>query len=151
MARLTRSEEQYVDDVAEINGFARLYTECAVVALWRCVELFRKRAIAQACGAAEAKAAFRHRDFCQMLEQLRISESKLRCARSVNELRCLNNAVKHEGRIAGELATLSRWKGRSGKELADLRPHYIRLRPLTEHYIRDLAERATKWWESKPA
>ena len=65
-------DDRFVDDFAEIDAFTSLYTESAIVALWRCVELFRKRAIAQALGPAQAKSVYRHRDFCQMLPRLRI-------------------------------------------------------------------------------
>jgi hypothetical protein len=144
-------DDQFVDDFAEIDAFTSLYTGSAIVALWRCVELFRRRAIAQALGTTEAKSVYRHRDFSQMLARLRISDSKIRCARSVDELRCINNAVKHEGRVGKELAGFPRWKKRHGEELDDLRSHYARLRPLTKRYIEDLTTKATRWWEHKPA
>lgn len=151
LERLTHSDEQFVDDVAEIDAFARLYAECAVVALWRCVELFRKRVTAQVIGAPKAGEEFRRKDFCGLLKQLGIPESKLRCEKSVNELRCLNNAIKHDGYVGGKLAALHRWKQRSGQKIGDLRPHYVRFRPLVERYMDDLTKRATEWWESKPA
>ena len=86
-----------------------------------------------------------------MLGQLKISEAGLRCAKSLNELRLLNNAVKHDGHIEERLAELPRWKRRAGEEIGDLRSHYHRLRPLAERYIDDLTGKATKWWKSKPA
>ncbi len=144
-------DDQFVDDFAEIDAFTSLYTESAIVALWRCVELFRKRTIAQALGPAQAKSVYRHRDFSNALARLRISEPKVRCARSVDELRCINNAVKHEGRVGRELAACPRWKKRQGEELGNLRLHYARLRSLTERYIEDLMTKATRWWERKPA
>lgn len=150
LKRLTRSaEDQFVDDMAEIDAFAELYAECAIVALWRCVELFRKRVIANAAGAAKAGAAFQHKRFCRMLEQLGIFESTLDCAEDVNELRCLNNAAKHDGYVGGELATLAPWKQQEGKKIGDLRPHYARLRPLAERYIADLTMRANEWWKKE--
>jgi hypothetical protein len=148
--RLTQSvEEQFVDDVAEIDAFAKLYAECAIIALWRCVELYRKRVIAQALGRAEADRVYINEVFCKKLAQLGITESTLRCAKSVNEIRLLNNAVKHKGYVEGELAALPRWKLKSGQRIGDLRPHYVRLRPLADRYIDDLTKMATEWWKRK--
>lgn len=145
------SEDRFVDDTTEVDAFMYLYAEAAIVILWRCVEIFRKRTIANAIGAPRAQVAYRHRKFCEALSRLGISESTLRCAESVDELRCINNAVKHEGRVGSELAKHSLWKKRQGDELGDLRPHYRRLRPLAERYIDDLVTEATRWWEHQPA
>ncbi len=152
LKRLTPSDEdRYFDDAAEIDAFARLYSGCAVVALWRCVELCRKRVIANAAGAAEGQKAYRDQDFCKTLKkQLGITESQLRCSKSVKELRCLNNAVKHGNHVDGELAALPGWKRRRGQLTGDLRSHYVRLRPMAERYIDDLTQRATKWLEALP-
>lgn len=148
LERLTPSvADQFSEDVAEIDAFARLYAECSVLALWRCVELFRKRVIALAIGAVPADGVFRHKEFCRMLKQLGIGESALRCAKSVKELRCLNNALKHEGKVGGDLAALPRWKRRNGQRIGNPRAHYVRLRPLAQRYVDDLTKRATSWWE----
>jgi len=144
-------DDRFVDDFAEIDGFKSLYTESAIVVLWRCVELFRKRTITNALGLNQARSVFRHREFCQALARLEISEAKLRCARSVDELRCINNAVKHEGRVGTELAAHSRWMPRQDEKIGNLRPHYARLRPLTERYIDDLVAKVTQWWKRKAA
>ncbi len=150
LERLTQSDEQFVDDVAEIDAFAQLYAECAVVALWRCVELFRKRLTAKVIGPPEAGKIFQRKDFCLALNKLGILESNLHCSKSVNELRCINNAVKHDGYVGEMLAALHRWKQRSGEEIGDLRPHYVRLRPLTERYMNDLTKRATRVSVARP-
>lgn len=138
------TDDCFVDDVAEIEGFTSLCNESAIVMLWRCIELSRRRLIANALGARMARGVFRHANFCQALSMVRISEAKLRCARSVEELRCLNNAVKHEGLVGAELATHARWKGRLGQELGNLRPHFDRLRPLAERYINNLVKKAAR-------
>ena len=144
-------DDQHVDDVAEIDAFTSLYAEAAIVMLWRSVEMFRKRTIANALGPSQAQSTFQHRKFREALARLAISEATLRCGESVDELRCINNAVKHEGRVGTELTRHPLWKKRHGEELGDLRPHYRRLRPLAERYIEDLIAKATQWWERKPA
>jgi hypothetical protein len=145
LERLTQSDEQFVDDVAEIDAFARLYAECAVVALWRCVELFHKRISTNVNGALAAGEKFNYKKhFLTSLKKLGIPESDLHYKKSVNEIRILNDAIKHDGYVGKELAKLDGWKRRSGKEFGDLRPHYVRLRPLAERYMDDLAKKATR-------
>lgn len=112
--------------------------------LWRCVEIFRKRTIANVLGASHAQDTYKHHEFRRALSRLGISEAALRCADSVDELRCINNAVKHEGCVGTKLAEHSLWKKRQGEELGDLRAHYLRLRPLAERYIEDLVAKATQ-------
>ena len=74
MERMNLHEDQFVDEVAEIEGFTRLYAECAIVALWRCVELFLSRAILQVAKPAEAKYSYKHKEFCKCwkIENFRI-------------------------------------------------------------------------------
>lgn len=142
-----RHHDQFVDDFAEIDAFAHLYGECAIVALWRCVELFRKRALTQALGASVANKAFKNQCFIKELRMVDIIETKVQCHKSVNELRCLNNAIKHEKRVGGELAELPKWKKREGQDLKDLLLHCKRLRPMAEKYINDLTSQLNSWWK----
>ena len=72
---------------------------------------------------------------------MKIKGTKIRCVQSVNELRSLNNAIKHERRVNGELAKFPRWKNKKGDELGDLESHYLRLRPFAKRYLEDLTER----------
>ena len=70
---------------------------------------------------------------------MRIKEGKIHCAKDVDELRCLNNAIKHERRVNSALAKFPGWK--KGTELGDLESHYYRLQPLAKRYLEDLAKR----------
>jgi len=130
-------DDWLTDDFAQIDDFATLSSEFAIVGLWRCVELYRKRAVSID-------------NSTRKLSNLQITEENIRCARSVNELRCLNNALKHEQRIGGDLVKLKfqRWRGKDGENLGNLKPHYGRLRPLVERYLEDLTDRLNRWWKS---
>ena len=79
--------------------------------------------------------------FKNVLSELKIDACEIRRAKSVDELRRLNNAIKHERRVNGALAKFSRWKGKEGKELGDLERHYARLQPRAKQYLEDLAKR----------
>ena len=137
-------DDRWVDDVAQLKEFAWLYAEFAIIGLWRCIELYRKSAMRFALSRGAARRAYEHEKFKKDLLRLKIKETKIRCAQSVNELRCLNNAIKHERRVKGKLADFPRWKNKKGDELGDLESHYLRLRPFAERYLEDLTERLKK-------
>lgn len=134
-------DDWLVDDVVQLKEFAWLYSEFAIIGLWRCIELYRKSAMKVALGKDASERAYKHRPFQKDLLRLKIEETKIRCAKSVNELRCLNNAIKHERRVNGELAEFHRWKNRKGNKLGDLESHYVRLRPFAKQYLEDLTDR----------
>ena len=146
-------DDLYVDNFEQLKEFAWLSSEFAISGLWRCVELYRKDAIRHALGDDEAiqrflgrknpkrPLFFDHSFFKNVLSELKIDACKIRCAKSVDELRRLNNAIKHERRVSNDLAELPRWKAKKGQELGDLERHYHRLRPLAKQYLEDLAKR----------
>jgi len=140
-----------VDDFAQLDDFSDLTTEFAILGLWRCVELYRTRSICNALGKNAAKGVFKNKQFKEQLAQLGIQEENIRCAQSIDELRCLNNAIKHEKRVGKELCRFASWKNMQGKDLPDLGPHYRRLQPLARGYIEDLTHRLSQWWEKKSA
>lgn len=135
------SDDWLVDDFAQLDDFVSFSAEFAIIGLWRCIELYRKRAMRAALGDAAASLSFRHKAFQNDLSQLGIEEKNIQCARSANELRCLNNSIKHALRVDNELAGFPRWRRKKGSELGNLESHYRRLRPLAERYLTDLANR----------
>ncbi|MHB1757867.1 MAG: hypothetical protein ACYCT9_10225 [Leptospirillum sp.] len=96
-----------VDDFQELNDFDTLSSEFGIVGLWRCVELFNKDAICIALGPDEAESVFNHKKFKKKLLKLQITEEDVKCSQSADELRCLNNSVKHSQLVSKELARLS--------------------------------------------
>ncbi len=144
-------EDWFVDDYYRINEFYDLSLEFAIVGLWRCVELFRKRAIVNAIDSEHTKSTYKHKQFVNQLSTLNITENKLRCARSVDELRCLNNAIKHTQRVSKELESFKRWQGKHNDDLVNLEQHYRRLRTLAERYLKDLTNRLNRYWKKKHA
>lgn len=127
------------DDVTQLKEFSWLYAEFAIIGLWRCIELYE----------AEAKGHIRRHKQSAMRAALNIikdENKKIRCALSVNELRCLNNAIKHRRRVQGELTKLKlpRWKNKEGDKLGDLECHYLRLLPFAKKYLEDLTKRLNK-------
>jgi len=142
------SDDWLVDDFTQFNDFAVLSAEFALIGLWRCIELYRERTILSAFGPDAAAQAYKHREFKKKLASLNIVEERLRCSRSVDELRCLNNSIKHSQRVNNELADFRRWKNRQGKRLGELETHYYRLRPCAEQYLLNLENRLSKMAKS---
>ena len=123
------------DDGEQLKEFAWLYSEFAIIGLWRCVELYE----------AEAKRHIRRHEQSTIRAALdniiKDEQKKIHCAESVKELHLLNNAIKHERRVGKDLAKISTWKNKKGDELGDLESHYYRLRPFAKQYLEDLTER----------
>lgn len=138
-----------VDEIAKLDEFATLTAGFTIVGLWRCVELYRKRAITIMLGRNAATNVYRHKELEQKLLDLDIKEKMVRCARSVDELRCINNAIKHERCVTNELCNFRLWKGKLGDKLGELVSHYTRLRPLVERYIEDLTNRLNYQWKKR--
>ena len=129
------------EDREQLREFAWLYSEFAIFGIWRCVELYRKSAMRRALGKDAAKRAYINKEFQKDLLRLNIEEEKIICAPSMNELRCLNNAIKHERQVDDELAKFPLWQNKEDDELGDLESHYYRLRPFAKQYLEDLTER----------
>ncbi len=134
-------DDWLIDDFVQLGNFARLAAEFAIVGLWRCVELYRQRALLLELGEDAARQAFSNKQFEAHLISLGIKETRISCWKSVNELRCLNNCIKHSGRVDSELATISRWKKKKGRKLENLEAHFQRLRPLVPRYLQDVSRR----------
>jgi hypothetical protein len=127
-----------VDDFRALEDFASLSAEFSIVGLWRCIELFRKRAIWNCLGKEAAAGVFRHKKFQSELSKLRIKEKRISCSATVDELRCLNNSIKHDQRVGSELAAFRYWKNREGRPLGNLAVRYPRFRTAAERYLNDL-------------
>ena len=146
-------DDFWVDDVAQLEEFAWLSSEFAIIGLWRCVELYRKDAIKHALGDDNAIRCFlrrkkskrpfpfNHKNFVDILAKLDIEESKICYAAYMDELRRLNNAIKHARRVNDSLAEIPGWEGKKGDRLGDLERHYSRLQPYAKKYLEDLAKR----------
>ena len=138
------SSNRYVDNIEAIRSVSQLNSELSIVALWRCVELCRKRLIQGSLGNEAAREAWTHRKALEKLKDLGIPERTIHDWKTVDELRCLNNVIKHAGYIEGPLLKHGAWTPRAGEILEGLEIEYPRLRLAAENYIKDLALQASK-------
>ena len=133
--------EFYADEAAVASDTRDLADELAVVGLYRVVEHNTAKLIDQRLGAgtAQARAIYKWNKLRRLLKrQLNVDHKKLPCHDAVNELRCVNNAVKHAGRVTKDLAAFGGWT--RGDPLGALGPVYDRLVPHVIEYLEALAD-----------
>lgn len=147
-------DDWLVDDFAQLDDFASLSAEFAIIGLWRCIELYRaraKRAIRVASRRQDSANPTKNRKLQKEFANWESMENRIHCARSVDELRCLNNAIKHQQRVSDELAGFRCCRSKKGRELQNLEPHYKRLWPLAERYLNELTDRLGRRWKNSHA
>ena len=138
-------DDRYVDDFEVIRSVSQLNSDLSIVALWRCIEFCRKRVIQSTLGDDAAREAATHTKAIVKLKEIGISERGVVRWEDVEELRCLNNAIKHGGYVKGPLAKFKAWSGRFGEQISDTNAEYPRLRSSTKEYIKDLTMQASRW------
>ena len=143
-------DDRYADDFADLKSVTRLNSELALIALWRCVELCRKRVIQGTLGNEVAREAWTHAKAVKALKEIGIAGSKLQSWKTVDELRCLNNAIKHSGYVEGPLAKHNAWSAKRGELIDGLDGEYPRFRQAADEYIKDLLLKASQWLMASP-
>jgi hypothetical protein len=133
-------QEFLADELSKLDSVSRLGDQLAIVALYRVVEINTGRMLGHAFGPQFAKKASRI-DAQRVLlkDKLGINIESVPHYRAIDELRLLNNSIKHAGRVTKSLADqFGRWK--EGQELTGLDEAYGRLRHKVPAYIFRLAE-----------
>jgi hypothetical protein len=135
-------QEFLADDLHELDAISDLADQLAIVALYRVVEINTGRILAHQFGPAARRNASpieRLRRF--LTQQQGIDIMRIPHYRAVNELRLLNNAIKHAAHVTAQLANeYPRWN--EGQDLAGLGTAYERLKGRVPSYVFRLAERA---------
>lgn len=131
------------DELREIDMVSHLADELSIVALYRVVEISSAQILTYDLGlTGKAKKKASRIDG---VKDLLLKNKGLRLEtvphyRAINELRLLNNAIKHSGVVTEDLSKASpRWK--QDNQLRGLDKTYKRLRPSVPNYILRLAER----------
>ena len=133
-------QEFLADDLYELDAISDLADQLAIVALYRVVESNTSRILAHKFGTAASRKASYIRALRDFLKQQGINVELIPHYRATNELRLLNNAIKHAGQVTDELAKeYPRW--RQGEKLAGLGATYERLKGHVPSYIFRFAER----------
>ena len=146
---LESDERQYMlsslgDDffIAEIT--TELAGEMMVVALYKTVEI----SIKQMAKASELFTVDQLRSFYKISDLKKQFKKKicdiktLKNYKAYDELRCINNAIKHSGVVDKDLAAYPGFK--KGEKLADLHKHYNRLRDNVDGFVIALQDEILK-------
>jgi hypothetical protein len=94
----------YEDAIAVLESVTRLASTLSIVALFGEVERRYKAMCGVAIPGVDAQQLFRWDDFKKVLRKAGIRLSEVADYKTVNELRCLNNAIKHSGKVDKKLA-----------------------------------------------
>lgn len=128
----------HLDGLA-ISSFAAkvLGDELSIVALYKKVEAHTGRVVNRMVPAAASKTlSF----YPQLRDALPFDIKSIDRFMDFNELRLVNNSIKHGGKVLPELAKdFPHWK--EGAEMDDLDKAFQRLLPGVKCYVADLAER----------
>jgi hypothetical protein len=133
-------QELLADDLQELDVISDLADQLAIVGLYRVVEISTGRIVAHKFGVVARRKASSIGALHAFLTQHGINIGTIPHYRAINELRLLNNAIKHAGHVTAELANeYPRWK--EGQDLTGLGIAYNRLKGRVPSYIFRFAER----------
>jgi hypothetical protein len=120
----------------------KLSHRLAIVALYIKMELRIKAICRLAFPELDVTPLYRIHYLKNKLKHRRVKIKDLPSYVSFDELRCINNAIKHGGVVGDELAKYSGWS--LGEELKELYASYIRLAPGCASFISELIDAIKK-------
>jgi len=133
------AQEFLADDLYELDLVSGLTDQLSIVALYRVVELYISKILVRRFGVSAVRKAYRIDTLEAFLKSKGVDLKAISHFKSIDELRLLNNAVKHSGVVSAELAKhYPRWK--KGNKLEHLDKAYERLHPKVSKYILRFAE-----------
>jgi len=124
------------DERVFLGELQELSAELAIVALYKKIEISTKQAVVLALPNIAPDKLFQIKELKKALKAEGINISSLPNFRAMDELRCINNSVKHSGVVSSELSAYPGWK--MGQRLSNLESAYRRLAPLATSYVSEL-------------
>jgi hypothetical protein len=128
----------YEEEIVYGKQLTRLSDELAVIALYRKLEIDTKKALKIVFPQESPKTFSYWRDLKRFLVTQGIDITLLPEYSVVNELRLINNCLKHSGVVDKELGAIDGWN--QGKDLEGLGEHLYRLAEGTEQYMSALID-----------
>ncbi|WP_158108707.1 hypothetical protein ACS18Q_17340 [Vibrio sp. Vf1514] len=123
------------DDAIYMFSVVDLASELCILALYKKLELKHKELVRFFNLTDSARKASNWDVLVKLLPQ---EVKNLPEFDAVNELRLINNAIKHEGVISQQLAENYPEHGQCGEELTDLTASFERLEPVVCRYVNEL-------------
>jgi hypothetical protein len=122
--------------IAEVT--TELAGEMMVVALYKTIEIAIKK-MTSACELftkTQLASFYRITELKKQLKMKVVDIETLAHYKAYDELRCINNAIKHSGVVGADLAAYPGFK--KGERLSDLHTHYYRLRSDVDRFLLSL-------------
>lgn len=118
------------DDLFLADLTTELAEEMIIIALFKTLEIsIKKMAIgSELFTEDEVKSFYNFASLKKLIKRDICDITNLSNYNAYNELRCINNCVKHSGLVSSELATFSCWSGKEGDKIENLYSHYCRLK-----------------------
>ncbi len=132
------------DDIFIAEITTNLAGEMMIVALYKTIEI----AIKKMAASSDLFTPVQIASFYKMSELRKQFKNKvcdlktIQMFKQFDELRCINNSIKHSGIVSKELAAYPGWK--EGQSLTNLHTHYYRLRNDVDKFVEALQEEIIK-------
>jgi hypothetical protein len=126
------------DEVYFLEEVEKLSNELAIIALYKKMEITTKRAVSIAFPKVPTHSLFKVNHLKKSLLRQGVDITSLAHYRAMDEVRCLNNSIKHDGTVGTELAAYPAWKKKKGQPLMNLDVAYMRLAPKCAVYMQEL-------------
>ena len=127
---LYEEESVYGEELADLTS------ELAIVALYKKLEIDTKRAIKIVFPEQSDRDLFKWETLKNFLRGQGIDIENFSKYSEVDELRIINNCIKHSGIVDGNLSKFGEWK--KGEHVTSLDRHFHRLALAAERYMADL-------------
>lgn len=137
---LDQDEKQYMlsslgDELFIAEVTTELAGEMMIIALYKTIEIAIKT-MTTACELfteTQLASFYRMGELKKQLKMKVVDVETLKHYKAYDELRCINNAIKHSGFVGTELASYPGFK--KGQKLTDLHTHYYRLRDDVDRFL----------------
>ena len=123
------------DDAIYMDSVSSLADELSIIALYKLFERKHKMLIQHYRNETELK---KFSYWKNVLKVLPANIKQLNSFKSVNELRLINNSIKHEGTVSEELSSEFSSYGSEGSEFSELDKAFNKLKPEISKYLTEL-------------
>lgn len=135
-----RDIDAYKSHLDELIGSSysakMLGDELSIIALYKKVEIHTGNVIKRKIPSASSKNLSYFKELCKVVPYIKTVDGYS----AFNELRLINNSIKHGGKVSSELAdNFSCWK--ENDEISGLEDAFKRLLPKVKQYVRNLVEK----------
>ncbi len=131
-------EETIIDEADELNEVEELAYELAIIALYKKIEITTKKILKITYPEIDRKKLYKFQELKKTLKDKEIDIENFKNYLAMDELRCLNNSIKHSGEVNNELAKYEGWS--ENERVDNLQEAYKRLAPKCNDYIKELID-----------